>query len=78
MKLSALCSTWKPSSWTVESTPPSRGPASNSVSWHAGIEFHQPMRSRQSGDSAADDRDASGMDGSVGHALIVAAGVVGR
>ena len=36
MKLSALCSTWKPSRWTVETTPPSREPASKSVTWHWG------------------------------------------
>jgi hypothetical protein len=36
MKLSALRSTSKPSSWTVDSTPPRRGPASKSVKWQSG------------------------------------------
>ena len=31
MKLSALCSTWNPCSWTVSSTPPNRDAASNST-----------------------------------------------
>ena len=78
MKLSALCSTWNPSSWTVASTPPSRGPASSSVTAALRIEFHQPMRSRQAGDSAADYGDASDGGSVVVHAAIVTARSAGR
>ena len=62
MKLSALCSTWNPSSWTVREHAAEPRAGLEQRQFAAGIEFHQPMRSRQAGDAAADHGDASGRE----------------